>query len=278
MAVDESAVPDYQSMYRVDGRSFIVAGAGYGMGRQVAHSLTALGGQVCCVDILEDRAQDVAKETGGVAYVADVRDGEQVRAAVEAARHAFGRVDGIVDVIGVARWAALAEMPDDDWDWVHAEVVRHAFHFVKYGGRAIAEGGGGTIVFVASVDGLSSSPYHAAYGAAKAGLISLVRTAAVELKANQVRVNVVAPGGVATPRLLRSRQLSSQDEATSGGLGDLARVSDIANALTFFSCDLSRHITGQCLAVDGGDMVKSPFGITAPLNPPGVGMGEATTP
>jgi NAD(P)-dependent dehydrogenase (short-subunit alcohol dehydrogenase family) len=152
--------------------------------------------------------------------------------------------------------------------------VRHAFHFVKYGGRAIAEGGGGSLVFVASVDGLSSSPFHAAYGAAKTGLISLVRTAAVELKAAQVRVNVVAPGGVATPRLLQSRGLSTQEEATSGSLSDLARVSDIASALTFFSCDLSRHITGQCLAVDGGDFVKSPFGITAPLNPPGVGMGE----
>jgi NAD(P)-dependent dehydrogenase (short-subunit alcohol dehydrogenase family) len=165
-------------------------------------------------------------------------------------------------------------MPDEDWDWVHAEVVRHAFHFVKYGGRAIADGGGGSLVFVASVDGLSSSPYHAAYGAAKAGLISLVRTAAVELKAQQVRANVIAPGGVATPRLLQQRGLADQAEATSGSLGDLARVSDIASALTFFSCDLSRHITGQCVAVDGGDLVKSPFGITEPLTPPGQGMGE----
>jgi NAD(P)-dependent dehydrogenase (short-subunit alcohol dehydrogenase family) len=94
------------------------------------------------------------------------------------------------------------------------------------------------------------------------------------LKAQQVRVNVVAPGGVASPRLLHSRGLSTQDQATSGSLTDLARVSDIASALTFFSCDLSRHVTGQCIAVDGGDVVKSPFGITAPLNPPGVGMGE----
>jgi NAD(P)-dependent dehydrogenase (short-subunit alcohol dehydrogenase family) len=224
--------------------------------------------------MVEDRAEDVAKETGGVAHVADVRDGDQVRAVVEGAKDAFGRVHGVVDVVGMARWAALSDMPDDDWDWVHAEVVRHAFHFVKYGGRAIAEGGGGSLVFVASVDGLSSSPYHAAYGAAKAGLISLVRTAAVELKAQQVRVNVIAPGGVATPRLLQQRGLADQAEATSGSLGDLARVSDIASALTFFSCDLSRHITGQCVAVDGGDLVKSPFGITEPLTPPGQGMGE----
>ena len=274
MTTDDSPVPDYQAMYRVDGRSFIVAGAGYGMGRQVAHSLTALGGQVYCVDMIDDRVQDVAKETGGIAHVADVHDGEQVRAVVEGAQAAFGRINGVVDVIGMARWASIADMPEEDWDWVHAEVVRHAFHFVKYGGRAIAKGGGGSLAFVASVDGLSSSPYHAAYGAAKAGLISLVRTAAVELKAQQVRVNVVAPGGVATPRLLQQRALADQQAATSGALGDLAKVSDIASALTFFSCDLSRHITGQCLAVDGGDIVKSPFGITEPLTPPGQGMGE----
>jgi len=272
--IDESPVPDYRARCRVDGRSFIIAGAGYGMGRQAAHSLSALGGQVYCVDMVEDRVEDVAKETGGVAHVADVRHGDQVRAVVEGAQAAFGRIDGVVDVIGMARWAAIADMPDEDWDWVHAEVVRHAFHFVKYGGRAIADGGGGSMVFVASVDGLASSPFHAAYGAAKAGLISLVRTAAVELKAQQVRVNVVAPGGVATPRLLQSRGLTNQEAATTGALTDLARVSDIASALTFFSCDLSRHVTGQCLAVDGGDVVKSPFGITAPLNPPGVGMGE----
>jgi NAD(P)-dependent dehydrogenase (short-subunit alcohol dehydrogenase family) len=274
MTIDDSAVPDYTSMYRLDGRSFIVAGAGQGMGRQVAHSLSALGGQVYCVDIVGERAEDVAKEIGGQAHVADMRIGAQVRSVVEGAEAAFGRIHGVVDVIGVARWAALSEMPEDDWDWVHAEVVRHAFHFVKFGGAAIARGGGGSIAFVASVDGLSSAPYHAAYGAAKAGLISLVRTAAVELKAAQVRVNVVAPGGVATPRFLQSQGISDPELVASGSLGSMARTSEIASALTFLSCDLSRHITGQCLAVDGGDVIKSPYGITQPLTPPGVGMGE----
>ena len=274
MTIDDSPVPDYRSMYRLDERNFIVAGAGQGMGRQVAHALSALGGQVYCVDIVAERAEDVAKEIGGQAHVADVRHGDAVKGVVEGAEAAFGRIHGVVDVIGVARWAGLSDMPEEDWDWVHAEVVRHAFHFVKFGGSAIARGGGGSIVFVASVDGLSSAPYHAAYGAAKAGLISLVRTAAVELKGAQVRVNVVAPGGVATPRFLQSQRISDPELVASGSLGAMARTSEIASALTFLSCDLSRHITGQCLAVDGGDLVKSPYGITAPLTPPGVGMGE----
>jgi hypothetical protein len=124
VTIDDSAVPDYTSMYRLDGRNFIVAGAGQGMGRQVAHSLSALGGQVYCVDIVGERAEDVAKEIGGQAHVADMRIGDQVRSVVEGAEAAFGRVHGVVDVIGVARWAALSEMPEEDWDWVHAEVVR----------------------------------------------------------------------------------------------------------------------------------------------------------
>ena len=215
------------------------------MGRQVAHSLSALGGHVYCVDIVGERAEDVAKEIGGQAHVADVRLGEQVRSVVEGAAATFGRVHGVVDVIGMARWAGLAEMPEEDWDWVHAEVVRHAFHFVKFGGRAIAEGGGGSIVFVASVDGLSSAPYHAAYGAANAGLISLVRTAAVELKAAQVRVNVVAPGGVATPRFLHSQGISDPELVASGSLSGMARTSEIARARcpSRSSCSLRRILS-----------------------------------
>ena len=156
MAIDSSPVPDYASMYRLEGRSFIVAGAGQGMGRQAAHALSALGGQVYCVDVVRDRAEDVAKEVGGIVHVADGRDSGQVREVIEGARAAFGRLDGVVDVIGMARWAALVDMPEDDWDWVHGEVLRHAFHFVRFAAPVIAAGGGGSLVFVASVDGLSS--------------------------------------------------------------------------------------------------------------------------
>ncbi len=277
MTIDESPVPDYRAMYRLDDRGFIVAGAGQGMGRQAAHALAALGGRVYCVDMIPERAEDVAKEIGGLAHTADVRESDQVSAVVQGAQAAFGRINGVVDVIGMARWAAIADMPEDDWDWVHGEVLRHAFHLVKSAGRAIAADGGGSMVFVASVDGLSSAPFHAAYGAAKAGLISLVRTAAVELKSQQVRVNVVAPGGVATPRFLQSQGIDDPEQVASGSLNQIARTSEIARVLAFLSCDLSRHITGQCLAVDAGDLVKSPYNITQPLTPPGLGMGETAS-
>lgn len=272
--VDTSAVPDYTQMARLDGRGFIVAGGGQGMGRQAAHALAQHGARVVVLDYSEELAQAVAAEVDGIPYTADVRRAGDVAGAVETAVRELGRLHGVVDVIGMARWAALVDMPEEDWDWCHDMVLRHAYHFAKYAGRAIADGGGGSMVFVASVDGVSSAPFHAAYGAAKAGLISLVRTAAVELKPHEVRVNVIAPGGVATPRLLAAQGLDSPEAIADGSLGKLARTEDIAAALLFMSCDMSRHITGQYLAVDGGDLVKSPYDITEPPVPPGAAMGE----
>ena len=273
-STDNTPVPDYSSLLRVDGKAFIVVGAGQGMGRQTAHALASQGGKVLCVDIDATLANEVAKEVDGVARVADVRDEHQAARVVAEAKQDFGRLDGVADVVGMARYGALVDMPTEDWDWCHDMVVRHAFNLVKHAGRAIAEGGGGSMVFVASISGVSSAPYHGAYGVAKAGLISLVRTAAVELKANNVRVNAVAPGNTATPRAVMSR---GQDQAVlaDGTLSGYGSTSDIASAILFLSCPLSRHITGQCLAVDGGDLVKDPHDITAPPLPVGKAMGEA---
>jgi 3-oxoacyl-[acyl-carrier protein] reductase len=273
-SADNSPVPDYSSLLRLDGKAFIVVGAGQGMGRQTAHAFASQGAKVLCVDIDGTLAKEVADEVDGVACVADARVEDEAARIVAEAKQQLGRVDGLADVVGMARYGALVDTPTEDWDWVHDMVVRHAFNLVKHGGRAIAEGGGGSMVFVASISGVSSAPFHGPYGVAKAGLISLVRTAAVELKANEVRVNAVAPGNTATPRAVKSRGQGPEQLAT-GSLSDYGSTSDIASAILFLSCPLSRHITGQCLAVDGGDLVKYPHDITAPPLPVGKAMGDA---
>lgn len=268
---DDSAVPRYSELLRLDDRGFVVAGAGRGMGRQSAHALSQQGAQVVCVDIVRERAEAVASEVKGVPVVADVRREEAVAEVVATAQHELGSLDGIVDVVGMARWATVTEMPSDDWDWTFDECLRHVFNLCKHGGRALAEGGGGSLVFVTSVDGWSSAPFHAAYGAAKAGLMSLVRTAAIELRASEVRVNAIAPGTTATPRILGGRSL---EEAATGSLLSMGRPSDIAAAVLFLSCDLSRHVNGVVLAVDGGDSVLPTYRMEAPPVPPGKGIGE----
>ena len=273
-ASDRIAVPAYADRLGLTDRGFVVIGAGNGMGRQTAHALAQQGARVLCVDIDPERAETVADEVGGLAHQADATVAADMAGVAERARADLGRVHGLADVVGMARYSRLVDMPEEDWDWCHTMVVRHAFLSVRHIGPLLVAGGGGTMVFVASISGVSSAPFHGAYGAAKAGLISLVRTAAVELKEAEVRVNAVTPGNTATPRIAAAQGRPAEELAT-GRLADHGSVTDIASAILFFCSDLSRHITGQNLAVDGGDLAKFPHDLgSAPPLPAGAAMGE----
>lgn len=259
--LDTSPVPDYAALHRLDGRGFVLLGAGNGIGRQTAHALAAGGARVLCVDVDGERARAVAVETGGLPYAADVTRRDPMRELFAEAPGLLGRpVGGVVDIVGMARYAALPELDDAGWDWHFDLVLRHAWLAVQYGGEAVAAAGGGPLVFVASVSGLTAAPLHAAYGAAKAGLMSLVRSAAVELGPRGVRVNAVAPGVVATPRV---RALLGTEgrrrNAENAPLGRVAETADIAAALYFLASPQSSYITGQTLVVDGGVGVKFPY-------------------
>ncbi|MER5931521.1 SDR family oxidoreductase [Streptomyces sp. NPDC002054] len=259
-------MPDYAALHRLDGRGFVLLGAGNGIGRQTAHALAAAGARVLCVDVDEERARAVATEVAGIPFPADVTVRESVRELFARAPELLGGaggaggVGGVVDIVGMARYAGLAELDDAGWDWHFDLVLRHAWLAVQYGGAALAAAGGGPLVFVASVSGLTAAPQHAAYGAAKAGLVSLVRSAAVELGPRGVRVNAVAPGVVWTPRvaaLLGAK--GRRRNAENAPLGRVAETSDIAAALAFLASPASSYITGQTLVVDGGVGVKFPY-------------------
>jgi NAD(P)-dependent dehydrogenase (short-subunit alcohol dehydrogenase family) len=264
---DDSPVPDYPGSLRLDGRRFVVLGAGQGIGRQAAHALASVGAHVACVDVEEDRARDVAAEVDGVALTGDMTDRADAERVVGEAGAAFGGIDGLVDIIGMSRYGALLDLPDDEWNWHFDIVLRHAYLAVQLAGRALSERGG-TMVFVASVSGITSAPRHAAYGAAKAGLMSLVRTAAVELGPAGIRVNAVAPGVVWTPRV--SAFLGEEGRAVNAANTPLRRIAlpaDIAAAILFLSSDLSAFVTGQTLVVDGGVGAKFPYPMADEASP-----------
>jgi NAD(P)-dependent dehydrogenase (short-subunit alcohol dehydrogenase family) len=273
--LDNSPVPDYRGLLDLSGRGYLVVGAGRGMGRQTAHAISAYGGQVLCADIDQPRAEAVAKEVGGVPFVGDARVPADVEAMVEAAAGDFGSLDGVVDIIGMARYASIVDMTDEDWDWVQNMVVRHAFLLIRSAGRVMQAQGRGAMVFITSMNGISSAPYHAAYGVAKAGLAHLVKTAAWEMRSSQVRVNAVAPGTIASPRVAFTRGVDPS-ELADGTLVSLGRTSDIAAAVLFFLSDLASYVSGQVLAVDGAILAKNPFDMDAPPLPAGRAMGEAT--
>ena len=257
---DDTPVPDYPGLLRLDRRRFIVVGAGLGIGRQTAHALSTAGARVACVDVEADRAHEVAAEVGGVAVVGDATRRADAERVFDAATDALGGLDGVVDIVGMARYATLLDVDDDEWDWHFDVVLRHAYLTVQLGGRRLAAGSGGALAFVASVSGLTSAPRHAAYGAAKAALMSLVRSAAVELGPAGVRVNAVAPGVVWTPRV--SALLGEEGRARNTANTPLRRVAqpaDIAAALLFLCSDLASYVTGQTLVVDGGVGAKFPY-------------------
>jgi len=260
VSTDDSPVPAYPDLLRLDGRGFVVVGAGQGIGRQTTHALAACGATVFCIDAVEDLAKEIADEVGGIPHVIDATKRDQVDESVAEARRQLGRIDGLVDIIGMARYEPFLETSDDTWDWTFDIVLRHAFYFGQAAGRVMAEQGAGSLVYIASVSGISSAPLHSPYGAAKAGLMSLVRSMAVELGPQGVRVNAVAPGVVWTPRI--SQFLGEEGRAMQSDNSPLRRVAepkDIASAALFLSSDLAGYITGHTIVVDGGVGAKFPY-------------------
>jgi NAD(P)-dependent dehydrogenase (short-subunit alcohol dehydrogenase family) len=263
VAIDNSPVPNYLDLQRLDGRNYVVVGAGQGMGRQTCHALMQAGAAgIVCVDIEEDRAEDIAQEIGiGIPWAGDVTKRAAARRLGEFAEEQLGTINGFVDIVGMARWASLFEIDDENWDWSHDMNVRHAFLVSQELGRRMVTNGGGTMVFIASVSGMSAAPMHAAYGAAKAGLMAYLQTVAVELGPLGVRANAIAPGVILTPRM----EAAYSDEQRAANiatvpLGRMGRPDDIAGAALFLTSDLSSFISGRTLVVDGAVDAKFPYG------------------
>jgi len=254
----------------LEGRSVLIAGAGRGIGAACARSFAAAGARVACLDSDPGRRTEIVEElerSGATAIpiACDVRRAGEVEHAVGRTVESFGTIDVCVDVIGEARWGRVLELSDQDWDDSFTLVLRHAFYLARAVGRQmVARGAGGAIVSIASVSGISSAPLHGAYGAAKAGLIALTKTLAVELAAASIRVNSVAPGAVRTPRLMEiTTEERRVESARSIPLGRLAEPEDIAKVVLFLASDLSSYVTGQTIVVDGGATAQFPLSLRA---------------
>ena len=251
--LDTSPIPDYSSLLRLDGRGFIVFGAGRGLGRQSAHALAQAGARLACVDNSTARAEKVAAEVNGVALTADVTRRADVERALEQAEAALGGVRGLVDVVGMVLGGTLADVSDDQYQREFDIVLKHAFLAMQLGGQAIASAGGGAMAFVGSIAGVGYSPGVSIYSAAKAALHHMVTSAANEFAPQGVRVNVVSPALVRTPRIGVGR---GEDHwavrAQSIPRGTVASTSEIASVILFLCSDLASNVTGQTLVADGG--------------------------
>jgi NAD(P)-dependent dehydrogenase (short-subunit alcohol dehydrogenase family) len=189
--------------------------------------------------------------------VADAGDRAQVDALVAQARQAAGPLFGLVNVVGGLpreRWEPLLRYSDETLDALLDANLRCAFLTSQRVARELArQGAGGSIVQIASVAALQGMPFGAGYAAAKAALLSLMRTMALEWGPLGIRVNAVAPGTIRVPR--SPADDPALDRATLP-LGRRGAPSDVAGAVLFLLSDLAQWVTGQVLAVDGGASIK----------------------
>jgi 3-oxoacyl-[acyl-carrier protein] reductase len=240
------------------GKRVLIVGGGQGNGEATAHVLATFGANVAILDLELDRAQKVAKdlEARGVSSFAlscDVLVEAELVAAIEKADTEFGPLDGMVCIIGMAGWAQITDMTTEIWDLDHQRNLRYFFWAAReLAKRVLARNGKANICALASIDGIRGSAVHASYGAAKAGLIHLAKTMAIEWSGRGIRVNIVAPGSIITPRIPEGSVASEANMNAHVPLVRRGTTTEIAKAVCFFMSDLSSFVTGQVLAVDGG--------------------------
>lgn len=240
--------------WRLSGQVIAVLGVGPGLGLEAVRYLGQAGAIVACVDVDRDRAEAAAALVGGVSIVADVLDAKGFDSAMHALKWAdVGPLRGVVDIVGGSIGGLLSDADDALIDRNFDLNLRHAFRVVRTGGKLIADAGGGSITFIGSLAGVVSSPSQAVYGTAKAALHHLVRCAGAELGPNGVRVNAVAPGLVATPRMMeRFSEAEFEQVRHASPLGRILEPVDIARIVGFLASDMASAITSQTIVADAG--------------------------
>jgi NAD(P)-dependent dehydrogenase (short-subunit alcohol dehydrogenase family) len=245
-------------MAELEGKVAIVTGAAMGIGEAIARRLAEAGARLVLVDVDEDALAVVAKDLDAVAVVGDVRSPDLATEAVQRATHDLGSLDVLVNNAAVLRTARLHELSVEDWDLVIDVNLKGPFLMTRAAVPAMLAQGAGAIVNVASISALIVLPEHAAYCAAKGGLVQLTRQAALEYATDGIRVNAVAPGTVDTPLVRRFLETSPNAEEVMAGLeaghpiGRIGTGREIADVVLFLASDAASFVTGACLVADGG--------------------------
>lgn len=246
-------------MNRLEGKVAIVSGAGGGIGSAICRRFAQEGAAVVCVDINAETADATASgltDSGGRAFVlaADVAEEATAEAAVQAAREEFGGLDILVNnAVYDIPLAPLTEISLDDWRRTMDVNLNSAFLMSKHAIPAMVKRGGGSIIHIASQLGRTARPGRPWYCAQKAALIGLARAMALDHAEQNIRVNSLSPGPVATGRYLANFPSSAEAQATSNTLLDrLGEPDEIAAGAAFLASDDASFMTGSDMLIDGG--------------------------
>jgi NAD(P)-dependent dehydrogenase (short-subunit alcohol dehydrogenase family) len=279
-------------MGKMDERVAVISGSASGIGKAIAELLVKEGARVVVSDIQDELGQKLAESLGENAtyYHADVSLEEDVKGMIEHAVETYGRLDCVVNNAGMGGVKGEIEsVPVAGFDQTIAILLRGVFLGMKHAAPVMKKQGGGNIINISSVAGLRGVSQNHPYSAAKAAVIQLTRTVAMELAYYKIRVNSICPGSIVTSIFGASKGLSSAESAKT--YEDLKRLfekgqpirraglpEDIANAALWLASDDSSFVTGHALVVDGGisagqmwsqqmrwiDMIESTLGLDPP--------------
>ena len=235
------------------GKVALVTGGASGIGLACARALAGRGARVAIADCDASRLARLRDEFGGGdLYEADVSDAEDARRVVSDVSRRRGRLDLLVLAAGICRDAVLWKMSDEAWSRVIDVDLSGAAHFLRAAAPVLRAQRGGRVVIVSSINGRRGKFGQSNYSAAKAGLVGLARSAAKELGPSGVTVNLVEPGFTETPMTAALPPRVRRQAIAETPLGRVGSSEDVAHAVLFFVGPGASHVTGQSLAVDGG--------------------------
>jgi NAD(P)-dependent dehydrogenase (short-subunit alcohol dehydrogenase family) len=257
-------------MSRLDGKVAVVTGGASGMGEATVRLFVDEGARVVIADVQDARGHSVADALGGGAVYqrTNVAEETDVKAAVARAVEEYGRLDCMFNNAGIGGWSGPIEStPVDEYDTTMNILLRGVFLGMKHATPVMKQQGKGSIISTASVAGLSGGRGPHIYSAAKAAVINLTRSVALELAGSNIRVNCICPGAIATPLLSRGLAGNDGDAGldmirpwikTVQPLQQSGEGRDIAEAALWLASDNAGFVTGQAIVVDGG-MTAGPW-------------------
>ncbi len=246
---------------KLEGKTAIVTGAGNGIGRAVAEALAGAGAAVACADVAMDDAEGVAAgitAAGGraIACLCDVSRRDSARAAVARTVDEFGGLHILISNAAVfVPISTLEEMTEEHWNATLAVNLGGAFHMSQASIPNMRAAGGGSIILVASQMARVANAGQSAYCATKGALVQLSKGMALELAADNIRVNTLSPGGTATGRMLNRFGNMAEAQRVWGPrhpMGRLGEPHEMGPGAVFLASDDSSFMTGADLLIDGG--------------------------